>query len=292
MNVFKNVNISPYSYIKVGGVVDKLYIVKNEENFIQVLNYENNVKLIGQASKILFAFDYDYSSYILDRNDYIKEEKDRIIIGSGTPLNKIGDYFEKRGYEGFSFIRTIPGRLGGSLVQNASCFNECVSDKLIRVKVYFNHRITYKNKEDLAFSYRNSIFKIVPFVILSAEFKKDKKSIKTLKENTKKALYYRKQNTPFDKLNLGSTFINVEDKIVSKLLDELSFKGFYLSEGVKVSRKHANFLEIEKDCSYEQIILLLRYLSSVLYKRVGVFFPLEIIIFKENYFGNKNKIQR
>ena len=33
MNVFKNVNISPYSYIKVGGVVDKLYIVKNEENF-------------------------------------------------------------------------------------------------------------------------------------------------------------------------------------------------------------------------------------------------------------------
>ena len=261
MNVFKNVDISPYSYIKVGGVVDKLYIVKNEENFIQVLNYENNVKLIGQASKILFAFDYDYSSYILDRNDYIKEEKDRIIIGSGTPLNKIGDYFEKRGYEGFSFIRTIPGRLGGSLVQNASCFNECVSDKLIRVKVYFNHRITYKNKEDLAFSYRNSIFKKRGYIILGvmALISKDKKE--KIKERMREFVLLRTAKQP-QLPSAGSVFKNGESFYAGKLIEEMGLKGKRVG-GAMVSEKHANFIVNYKNASGKDVVKLIKEIKKM-----------------------------
>ena len=290
MKCFKNVAISKFSYIKVGGIVNKLYVAENEEDIKRILLYEKRVRIVGQASKILFAFHHDNSSYIIDRNDYILDKEDYIEIGSGTPLSKIGLYFENNSLSGFSKIRTIPGRLGGSIVQNASCYDQCISDLLIDVRVIYNNKIIIKNKEELAFSYRNSIFKIIPYTILSARFIKIKKDVELLKKETEKVIQLRKEKQPINKLTLGSTFINFDGLIVSKILDDLHFKGFSLTSGVKVSDKHANFLEIEKDCSYEQIMLLLHSLSGVLYKRMGVFFPLEIVIFREDYFGSQNTI--
>ncbi len=286
MDLFKSYPISKISYVKVGGIVNKLYIVKNEEELKLVLAFEKNVRIIGQSSKILFAFYYDSSTYILDRNDYIYETNDYIEIGGGTHLNKIGSYFENKGYDGFSKIRTIPGRLGGSIVQNASCYNQSISDNIIEVKVIYNNKTMYKCKQDLAFSYRSSIFKFVPYVILSARFKKIKKDPNILKKETNETILSRMKTQPVDVLTFGSTFINFNGYVVSKVLDQLSLKGFSCSDKVCVSKKHSNFLEIKKDCSYEQIILLLHSLSGVLYKRMGVFFPLEIVVFKEDYFGN------
>lgn len=290
MKYYKNIAINKFSYVNVGGIVKKLYIASTTEDIINVSTFEKKVRIIGQGSKILFAFHYDDSTYIIDRNDYIKEENDYVEIGSGTPLNKIGIYFENNDLDGFSKLRSIPGRLGGSIVQNASCYNQCISDYLIDVKVVLNNKVITKNKEDLAFSYRNSIFKIIPYIILSARFKKVNKSKLLLSEETNKILLFRKEKQPIDKLTFGSTFVNFDGYIVSKILDDLHLKGFHLNSGVKVSEKHANFLEIEKDCSYEQIMLLLHSLTSVLYKRMGVFFPLEIVIFRENYFGNQNTV--
>lgn len=286
MDLFKSYPISKISYVKVGGTVNKLYVVKNEEDFKLVLTFEKNVRIIGQSSKILFAFNYDSSTYILDRNDYIFETNDYIEIGGGTHLNKIGAYFEKNGYDGFSKIRTIPGRLGGSIVQNASCYNQSISDNIIEVKVIYNNKIMYKSKQDLAFSYRSSIFKFVPYVILSARYKKIKKDLNLLIKETNETILLRNKTQPVDKLTFGSTFKNFNGYVVSKILDELSLKGFSCSDKVCISKKHSNFLEIKKDCSYEQIILLLHSLSGVLYKWMGVFFPLEIVVFKEDYFGN------
>ena len=290
MEYLKNKSIKDFSYIKVGGMVDEIFIAKNEKEIIEVIDNKSRIRIVGGGSKILFSFKQDHSSYLIDRNDFIFEKKDSLLIGGGTPLSKVGKYFENHSLKGFSALSTIPGRIGGSIVQNASCYNQCISDKLLSVTVYFNHKIIKKKKEELMFSYRNSIFKYIPYVILHAEFKKEVGNKDDIKNTTLKILEYRKNNQPINTLTLGSTFKNINGFKVGQILDELNLKGFSLSNQVNVSKIHANFLEIKKDCSYEQIMLLIHSLSGVLYKKKGIIFPLEIIIFREDYFGGEKRI--
>ena len=286
MKYYHNVSIKKYSYIKVGGKVSSLFLCENEKDLLKA--YKKDVRIVGGGSKILFAFEEDKGKYILDRNEYILDAGNRLIIGSGTPLAKIGNYFEKNGWKGFSKIRTIPGRLGGSLVQNASCYGEQISDYLLSILCYDGEKIFRLYKAEGDFSYRNSYFKNHSVVILHAEFRKEKEEISVLKKNYREAKKNREFTQPTEKKTLGSTFCNYHGFSAGKILDSLNLKGFSIQNGARVSTKHANFIEIEKDCFYPAISLLIRHLRIVLYKKTGINFPLEIVIFGRKEDGGKS----
>ncbi len=279
MKILSDVLSKNYSYIKVGGVIKKLIIIENDDD-IKKLNI-SDFKVIGNGSKILFDFDYTEDTYLLDRNSYIREFEDSVLIGGGTTLNDIGKYFSNNNLASFSKIRTIPGRLGGTICQNASCFDECITDNLIDVTFYSQGKILNLKKEELLFSYRSSFFQQSNNVfILNARFKKIKKDKNILENETRDVINKRKLNQPVDKLTLGSTFKNINPFYAGKILDELNYKGFCLTKGCEVSKKHCNFIEIKKDCSSYEISLLINTLKGVLYKKTGIKFPLEIIIFR------------
>ncbi len=276
MKIYENYSIANFSYIHVGGLVKNIIIVENELEMINALKKYKKAYIFGNTSKTLFAFEHLEKNIILDRNDYILDLKNKIQVGSGTLLSKVGNYFLKNNYKGFSYIYTIPGRVGGSLVQNASYLNQAISSYLISVTFLEDNKIKTLKKESLLFSYRSSYFKFHKCVILHCEFKKEL-GIKTiLKKEYEEAL--QKRSLQPKELSLGSIFKNKNNYFVGKILDD--YKGFYLSKSVKVSNIHANFLNIKKDCFYNDILLLINTLFIVLYKRTKKIFPLEIIILK------------
>lgn len=278
MKHYHNISIAPFSYIKVGGIVKDLYIIENEEEILTL--YKRDFRIVGNGSKILFAFTNDESTYIIDRNSYIKEYANFIEVGGGTPLSTIGQYFENKGYLGFSRIRFIPGRLGGALVQNASCFNECISDLLVSLRYFDGEKIIELRQNECQFSYRDSIFKGIKGMILSSKFKKVPCNPLLLKKDSEFIRKQKEKSQPLHVLSLGSTFQNVQNYSVSKILDELNFKGFGLFPHAHISLVHSNFIEIKKSCFYPEISLLINHLNIVLYKEIGIFFPIEIVIFR------------
>ena len=278
MNIYHDLDIKKYSYIHVGGIVKNAIFAYNEKELIGAYSLKN-VLVVGNTSKILFAFDYFNKTIVFDRNKYIIELNNRIVIGSGTPLAYIGKYFQDKGYASFSKIRTIPGRLGGSICQNASCFNQCISDNLYSVTFIENGKVMTKLKKELWFSYRNSYFKVHNCLILHCTFLKIEKEKELLKNEYINALEKRKLQ-PENEVNLGSIFKNKAKYQVAKILDSLNLKGYKLTKGVSLSKTHPNFLDIKKECTYQEILLLINTLYIVLYKVVGVIFPLEIIIIK------------
>lgn len=279
MNIYHNADISSYSYIKIGGIVKNLIIAENEKDLINAYIYDNNALVFGNTSKTLFAFDYLDKTVILDKNNYIIDLKQSVLIGSGTPLAKIGWYFEEKNLDGFSKIRTIPGLLGGSLTQNASCFLQCISEYIETITIIKEHKVITLKKEDVWFSYRNSYFKKNKCVILHCTFKKVYKNKKNLRDEYLKTLLMRDRQ-PKKEINLGSIFQNKNGYSVSKILDSLSLRGFHKTNNVEISKKHANFLNIKKECKYEEILLLINTLFIVLYKRTKIIFPMEIIIIR------------
>lgn len=277
MHIYYNSSIKDFSYIKIGGIVKQIIIASTEEELIKGYLLSKPNVVVGNTSKILFAFDYLDKSIIIDHNAYIKEINNQIVVGSGTLLSKIGLYYQEKGYKGFEYIRTIPGRLGGSIVQNASFNKESIADNIISVTFLENNKIITKNKEELMFSYRNSYFKTHDGLILHACLKKEKQDKKINQEKFLDALSLR-ANQPKNITTLGSIFLNVGKDKVGFILNDL--KGFSLTKGVSLSKKHANFLEIKKECAFQEILLLISTLYIVLYKRVRRFFPLEIILIK------------
>ncbi len=153
-----------------------------------------------------------------------------------------------------SFLRTIPGTLGGAVKMNAGCYGSYLSDYLIGITLIGRDgSITDMKASDFKFNYRNSTIPddaIITNVLLRKEFN-DPLSIKM---KMTKALDIRNLSQPIKDLSCGSTFRNplgrssLEDKYdrdhslkAWKLIDDAGLRGTKLG-GAMVSKKHANFL--------------------------------------------------
>ena len=272
-----NFDIKKISYIHVGGVVkqyiefDDYHVLKNIDKFIYLVN----------TSKILFCFDYSPNVFI----KYVKKKiyffKDKFFAYSGISLLKINEILMKKNITGFEKLSTIPGLLGGSIVNNASFLDQCISDLLIKILVYENKKIYFIDKKDLDITYRNTNLKRNNFLLIGAYFYLKYDLPENILKRYNLAKEYRILHQE-NKLSLGSTFKNGKNYKIGQILDKLSYKGFSLSKNCYVSNKHANFIIIEKGANYKEIYYLINFLKNVLYNYLQEDVYLEIqVIFKD-----------
>lgn len=271
MNIYKNCNLKKYSYIKQEMNIFNVVEVFNEKELISAYLSNENV-VIGNCSKSLFIDEEMHKMVIVDKNEYIKEDDKTITLGSGCKLFKIGKYFENKGLDGFSKIRTIPGTIGGSLYNNASCFNQSISDYLISVKVYVDHKIVNLKKEELKFSYRDSLFKNNKLLILNAKFKKVSKNKNTLIQEYQESINLRKKYQSFNYLSFGSTFINHKYYKAKELLKNYEYE----DEHIKVDKKNPNFILIKNGFSYFDILKQIHMQKRYVYLKYKILLRPEI----------------
>ena len=212
-------------------------------------------------------------------NNYIKETNDRVIVGAGVQLKRFSSFMVSNGYLGFEGLISIPGDVGGAIVNNAGAFHDEISDFLDYVKVWENGKIKTLHKDELGFSYRNSIFKTRNCIIYDACFKKIKGNKDEILERVKNSVAIRAISQPKNILTLGSTFKNSNEFKIAQVLDELGMKGFQ-SENVKISNVHANFLQNVDNCTQKNFLNILVILRSVVYNRLKYLPELEIIILR------------
>ena len=277
ITIKNNFDIKNISFIHVGGRV-KQYV---ELDDYRELNNFNKFISIGNTSKILFCF--DYSPYIFIK--YIKKKiyffNDKFFAYSGISLFKLNEVLMKKNITGFEKISTIPGLLGGSIVNNASFLDQCISDLLIKILVYDNGKLYFIKKNDLELKYRSTNLIRNNFLIIGAYFYIRHDSNENIVKKFNLAKEYRILHQE-NKLSLGSTFKNTKNYKIGQVLDKLSYKGFSFSKKCYVSYKHANFIIIKKDANYKEIYYLINFLKNVLYNYLQEDIYLEIqVIFKD-----------
>ncbi|MGB3244335.1 MAG: UDP-N-acetylmuramate dehydrogenase [Sulfitobacter sp.] len=152
-----------------------------------------------------------------------------------------------------TFLRTIPGAIGGAVRMNAGCYGCYTADHFVSAQVVTRAgQVVTLGPEDLNFRYRQSDL-AQESVILSATFKPPEGDPETLHARMEDQLRKRDETQPTKDRSAGSTFRNpagfsstgkaddVHDLKAWKVIDDAGLRGA-MRGGAQMSPKHSNFL--------------------------------------------------
>ncbi|WP_341365573.1 UDP-N-acetylmuramate dehydrogenase [Yoonia sp. BS5-3] len=152
-----------------------------------------------------------------------------------------------------TFLRTIPGSIGGAVRMNAGCYGHYVADVLTSATVVLRDgTVTQLPAEALQLSYRQSVLPDGA-VIVDACFAPPKGAPEQLAQRMVDQLTKRDETQPTKDRTAGSTFRNpagfsstgraddVHDLKAWKVIDNAGMRGATLG-GAVMNTKHSNFL--------------------------------------------------
>lgn len=152
-----------------------------------------------------------------------------------------------------TFLRTIPGSIGGAVAMNAGCYGSYVADHLISARaVLRSGEVVTLDAADLHLAYRSS--RLPPgAVIVAASFRAAPGLPEVLAARMEEQIAKRDASQPTRERSAGSTFRNpsgasstgraddLHDLKAWKVIDNAGMRGARLG-GAQMSEMHSNFL--------------------------------------------------
>ncbi|GAA6162844.1 UDP-N-acetylmuramate dehydrogenase [Pelagimonas sp. KU-00592-HH] len=152
-----------------------------------------------------------------------------------------------------TFLRTIPGAIGGAVRMNAGCYGSYVADAFVSAKAVTRAgEVVTLTAEDLNFQYRQTDLP-EGWVIVEATFEGPSGDPEELAQRMEDQLAKRDATQPTKDRTAGSTFRNpagfsstgraddVHDLKAWKLIDDAGMRGAQVG-GAQMSEKHSNFM--------------------------------------------------
>ena len=283
--------LSKISWLKVGGPVDILFRPKNLDNlsrFLSLIPGEVNVMPIGACSNLLVR-DGGLSGVAVKLGGSFSEieiKNNQVKLGAGNLSSRVAVNLSELGYD-LSFLRTIPGTIGGAIAMNAGCYGNYIGDYVRSVEgVDKSGKIIRLSKENLQFKYRCSR---LPngFIVTSAILKPKIEKKEVIEAKMREMVSKREETQPIKKATCGSTFKNPDGKSSLMLEDSIDFKAWSLIDraglrGKKmgkamVSKKHPNFLINLGGATSEEMESLGEYVRKSVYEKFKVSLDWEVI---------------
>ncbi|MBN1325849.1 UDP-N-acetylmuramate dehydrogenase [Candidatus Falkowbacteria bacterium] len=280
-----NEPLSKYTTFKIGGDAKYFFIAKSSDELIKAINEAKKKKLnyiiLGGGSNILVSDSGFDGLVIINKNDGIKFQKEKVIAGSGTILMNLVHKSIEKGLTGLEWAVGIPGTLGGAVRGNAGAYRGQTSDNVSKVEVLRNDKKIILDKKDCSFGYRQSIFQNNKDLILSVELKLKAGDRAESEKKIEKLLEDRKNKQPLEFPSAGSVFKNVliDDNVnlnklrnlpreyleykkipAAWLIDTLDLKGKTIG-GAQVSSKHANFIINLDKATANDVLQLISYIK-------------------------------
>jgi len=241
-----NQPLAELTWFRVGGPAQVLFMPEDEEDLSYLLRElppEIPVTTIGLGSNLIVR-DGGVAGVVVRLGRGFNEvtaEGLRIRAGAAVPDVKVARAAQEAGIARLSFLRGIPGSIGGALRMNGGAYGGEIKDVLVEARGVDrrgNVR-TYSNAE-MNFSYRHcgvaddviftqALFEGVPgdAAAIAAEMNKITES--------------REATQPVKSRTGGSTFKNPPARKAWKLVDAAGCRGLRIGDA-QVSDMHCNFL--------------------------------------------------
>ena len=182
----------------------------------------------------------------------IEIDGDRVFAGAAALDAHVARRAAEAGLD-LTFLRTIPGSIGGAIRMNAGCYGAYVADHLVEAEVVARDgAILTLTPDELQFDYRHSHLP-EGWVLTRATFRADRGEPDALLAKMEDQLARRDASQPTRDRTAGSTFRNpagfsstgraddVHDLKAWKLIEDAGLRGHRLG-GAQMSDKHPNFL--------------------------------------------------
>lgn len=176
----------------------------------------------------------------------------RVIAGAAALDAHVAMKAADQGLD-LTFLRTIPGSIGGAVRMNAGCYGTYTADVFVSARaVTRTGEVVTLTAEDLQFQYRQTDLP-EGCVLFEATFEALKGEREELHARMEAQLKRRDETQPTKDRSAGSTFRNpagfsstgkaddVHDLKAWKVIDDAGMRGARLG-GAQMSEKHSNFM--------------------------------------------------
>jgi len=267
---------------RIGGPAPLLIRPYSEEGFLGVFEILNlrgvPFKVIGNGSNLLVN-DQGISEVLIDlkkASNFIRPEGPILAVGSGTSLEGLLSFCEKKGLSGLEGLCGIPGSVGGAVKGNAGAWGYQIGDRVEYIIVY-SAKGKREKKEDLLFSYRKGSLKEGE-VIWEVGIRLFEGDPEEIREKMRVLRLERVKKQPLGFASAGCIFKNPpEGPPAGYLIDKAGFKGRRRG-GAIVSPLHANFILNLGDATFGDVIGLIEEIKEGVFKLFNVELELEVEI--------------
>jgi len=253
----KTIDFKKYTSIHIGG--------KHELKVIDTIDDYSGYKIIGRGNNLLVSNRPPFLAILSDEFDYIKEEKDKLIVGAATSSGKLLTYCKKKNIAHFELLAKLPGNMGGLVKMNAGLKEWEIFNSLYSIKTQDGEIL----KKDISHSYRHTkiegIIYEVTFVKEQGYNKELQKMFNTMREN--------QPHLP----SAGSCFKNPQGKSAGYLIENVGLKGYEVG-GMAFSSQHANFLVNQGGGTFEEAMKLINLAKQKVKEKFAIELELEIEI--------------
>ena len=249
--------LADLTWLRVGGPADWLFQPADEADLAGFL---------GALDPLVPVFPMGVGSNLIVRDGGIRAvvirlgrgfnsiaiEGDRVVAGAAALDAHVARRAAEAGLD-LTFLRTIPGSIGGAVRMNAGCYGSYVADVLDEVRVVTRQgEIVTLPASALSLRYRQSDLP-EGSVIVSATFRAGKGEPEALEARMADQIAKRDASQPTKERSAGSTFRNPAGRSSTgkaddthelkawKVIDDAGMRGARLG-GAQMSTMHSNFL--------------------------------------------------
>lgn len=249
--------LSDLTWLRVGGPADYLFQPADTEDlaaFLKALDPAVAVFPMGVGSNLIVR-DGGLRAVVVRMGrgfNGIEVEGNRVTAGAAALDAHVARKAADGGVD-LTFLRTIPGAVGGAVRMNAGCYGTYTADVFVKAQAVTRAgEVVTLTAEDLNFRYRQTDLP-EGWVITEATFEGPEGEPEALHERMTAQLKKRDETQPTKDRTAGSTFRNpagfsstgraddVHDLKAWKVIDEAGMRGARRG-GAQMSEKHSNFL--------------------------------------------------
>lgn len=269
MKIIRNFDLSGLSYIGIGPVIERLYVISTKADIAAL---PENTKILGNASNILFtknSLNINFCRLSTDDSVRVMDLSNTVVkIPGSMSIKTAVNALAERDICGLESLYPIPGTIGGMLKMNAGAENMHISDNVS--EIHTDRGVL--RKKDAGFSYRHSE---IEGIILHAVFNLDRDDCRNIRNRINEKMEKRRDMQPMFSKSLGSVYKNPPGKKAWEIIARAGFRG-KCQKGICVSEKHANFFINKNGGTAEDFLELAKQIEKKVYDDFGIKLEKEI----------------
>jgi UDP-N-acetylmuramate dehydrogenase len=242
-----NQPLAELTWFRVGGAAQVLFMPEDEQDlsqFLTLLPADIPVTVIGLGSNLIIR-DGGVPGVVIRLgrgfSEIAIESGHRIRTGTAVPDVKVARAAQEASIAGLSFLRGIPGAIGGALRMNGGAYGGETKDVLVSARgIDRNGNIRTLANADMHYTYRHCGAP-EDVIFTEALFQGGPGDPAAISAELEKITESREATQPIKSRTGGSTFKNPPGRKAWQLIDAAGCRGLTIG-AAQVSELHCNFL--------------------------------------------------
>ncbi len=287
-----NEPLARYTAARLGGPADRLYVARESlDELIEVVTTAWNQGMpacvLGGGANVLVSDKGVRGLVVINDVSEVTfgdwHGGSNVAATSGTGLAVLARKCQSHGLTGLEWAVSVPGTVGGAVVNNAGAHGSDMAASLRDAVVLDAERgPQLMGLADLDYGYRYSSLKARAdrrFLVLMATFALKRDDPAQIQARMDECIAYRKQTQP-PGASLGSIFKNPPGDYAGRLIEAAGLKGYAIG-GAQVSPIHANFFINTGGATACDYYALIQHVREVVAEKMGITLELEIELIGE-----------